>query len=344
MAIFLDENSPFRLPEDVEARLDQLDAKSGLPDLASVYKMLYEKNTRPASKDREYAIKAYKLALCSRRPLFAHEFTEAVSLKSDGSLNKYVDRQYVLQICSNFLVVDHWTEVRFAHLSVIEFLKGETFGDIFSDSLTHAQAAETCLTCLQPNARLEASKFYNRDGYNAYFFSSYAGIYWPVHCRLTSEDERQRGLLGELYAEFLFDKESKPTFIAWMDFVRSNREVYQRRTDIQIMASAPLCSFFSRLAELLGNAYQTNTKEIPRLKSTALHHAVEWNCIPMVSLLVENGADVNAVSESGETPFQQAVSLGYDEIVTYLVQHGSDALNLDVQDTSTETLQERVAS
>ena len=340
LAIFLDENSPFRLPEDVEARLDQLDAKIGLPDLAAVYKEIYEKNTRAASKDREYAIKAYRLVLCSRRPLYAHEFTEAVSLKPDGSLNRYVDRQYVMQICSNFLVMDHWTEVRFAHLSVVEFLKGGTFGDMFSDSLTHAQAAETCLSCLQPSSRAEAEKIYGKK-FDAYTFSGYAGRYWLAHCRSTSEDERQRGLLGELYTEFVSDTKPKPTFIAWMDFVRSHDPIYQGRVDTQVTASARLGPFFLGLAELLNKNYKSSDGYVPGRRSSALHHAVEWNSIAMVALLVENGADVNTVSKDGITPYHLAVRLRYNDIATFLVQHGSDAQSMDrIEPESHKSLQE----
>ena len=311
MAIFPDENSPFHLPEDVEARLDQLDAETGLPDLISVYKEIYRKNTRAASKDREYAIKAYKLALCSRRPLYAHELAEAVSLNPDGSSNNYVDRQYVLQICSNFLISDRWTQIRFAHLSVVEFLKGETFGDMFSDSLTHAQAAETCLSCFQPNARLVASERYV-ERLNAYFFSSYAGMYWPAHCRSTSEDERHHDFLGEHFAEFCSTTKSKPTFIAWMDLCRVRDEIYQRRADMETVASATLSPFFSTLAEALSKT------------STALHHFVEWNNLPMASLLVENGADINAVSKAGDMPFHRARSLGHDNIAQFLAKGGCD--------------------
>ena len=293
-----------------------------------------------ASKDREYAIKAYKLVLCSRRPLYAHELTEAVSLKPDGSSNSYVDRQYVLQICSNFLVTDHWTEVRFAHLSVIEFLKGGTFGGMFSDSIAHAQAAETCLSCLQPNARPAASKIY--DGkYDAYFFSSYACRYWLAHCLSTSKDERLRGHLGELFAEFISDTELKPTFIAWMNLCRRENQVYQKCTDVETIASAPLGPFFSRLAELVDKAYQSGNTRIPGAKSTALHHAVDWNSIPMVSLLVENGADVNVVSNAGETPFHRAVSLGYDDIANYLANHDG---NIQKPDNIAQTISQEAFS
>ena len=51
----MDENAPFRLPEDVEARLDQLDAENGFSNLVFVYKEIFEKNTRVASEEREYA-------------------------------------------------------------------------------------------------------------------------------------------------------------------------------------------------------------------------------------------------------------------------------------------------
>lgn len=44
----------------------------------------------------------------------------------------------------------------------------------------------------------------------------------------------------------------------------------------------------------------------------------------MVSLLVENGANVNAVSKAGETPFQRAVSLGFDDIAGFMAEHGCD--------------------
>lgn len=44
----------------------------------------------------------------------------------------------------------------------------------------------------------------------------------------------------------------------------------------------------------------------------------------MVSLLVENGANVNAVSKAGETPFQRAVSLGYDDIAGFIAKHSCD--------------------
>ena len=106
-----------------------------------------------------------------------------------------------------------------------------------------------------------------------------------------------------------------------MNHCRRENQVYQRCTDFETIASAPLGPFFSRLAELVKNAYQSGEMRIPGAKPTALHHAVDWNSILMVSLLVENGADVNVVSTAGETPFHRAVILGYDDIANYLANH-----------------------
>ena len=51
MAIFLDENSPFRLAEDVISKLDHLEVEVGLPDLDLIYDEIYQNNTRVGTHD-----------------------------------------------------------------------------------------------------------------------------------------------------------------------------------------------------------------------------------------------------------------------------------------------------
>ena len=334
LAIFLDENTPFRLPEDVEAQLSQLKTEVGLPDLASVYREIYNKNTKRSSKDREYAIKAYRLALCSQRPLYAHEFAEAISFNPDGTSNRNVTRQYVLEICSNFLVTDHWTQIRFAHLSVIEFLKGETLDGLFSDELSHAQAAELCLTCFQPAAQKEACKIYESK-YDVYFFSSYAGVYWPAHCSLTSEDERQTGIVSQKFKELTLNEKEKPTFIAWMDYSRGMNEIYQKRSDNETIASRALTPFLATFAEVLIQTNEIEPHEVTGKQGTALHHAVERRSRAMVSLLIDSGANIDAVNGFRETPLCWAVVLGFDDIAFLLIERGC---NVHIKDEEGRTV------
>ncbi len=45
--------------------------------------------------------------------------------------------------------------------------------------------------------------------------------------------------------------------------------------------------------------------------------------LDVVRLLIEKGADVNAMNENGFTPAMVAAYVGYDEIVSILRQHGA---------------------
>lgn len=77
-----------------------------------------------------------------------------------------IDASYVLDICSNFLVVDHYEHVQFAHLSVAEYLKGGRAAIVFSDIDAHAQIAEVCIAyIMSPNAQETVTK---REYYRRY--------------------------------------------------------------------------------------------------------------------------------------------------------------------------------
>ena len=154
LAIFLDENSPFRLPEDVISKLDRLDEEVGLPDLDLVYNEIYQKNTRAGTRDRENVMRTFTFMLYSFIDWEIDGLADAIALGLDGKLNLTIDASYVLDICSNFLVVDRFSHVQFAHLSVPEYLKGDRSAIVFSDMDAHAQIAEVCLSyVMSPSAQ-----------------------------------------------------------------------------------------------------------------------------------------------------------------------------------------------
>ena len=162
----MDENSPFRLAEDVISKLDRLDEEVGLPDLDLVYDEIYQKNTRVGTLDRENVMKTFKFLLYSFVEWNVHDLATAISLRVDGTLNLAIDASYILDICSNFLIVDHSEHVQFAHLSVPEYLKGGRSAIVFSDIDAHAQIAEVCLAYLMsPNAQkiVKKREVYSRN-------------------------------------------------------------------------------------------------------------------------------------------------------------------------------------
>src|SRR5271154_994641 len=123
LATFFNPKHPLRNPDDVEAKLKRLGNELRISMLDTVYDEIYETNTKDQAKAKEHAMRAFKFVLCSQRPLKAAELAEAISTDPDGTSRSYVDRDYVLQICSNLIIVEEQDIVQFAHLSVREYLQ-----------------------------------------------------------------------------------------------------------------------------------------------------------------------------------------------------------------------------
>lgn len=114
-----------------------------MPVLGDVYDDIYDMNT-PEPEDRGIAERAFKWVMCCQRPLSIEMLVKAVSLDPDGSVDEEVGADYILDICSNFIIVDHNQLVQFAHLSVREYLmNGTKHGYTTVDA--HNQAAMTSL-------------------------------------------------------------------------------------------------------------------------------------------------------------------------------------------------------
>jgi uncharacterized protein len=85
-----------------------------------------------------------------------------------------------------------------------------------------------------------------------------------------------------------------------------------------------VAAFASReaLRELIAKEPHLMT-ERTGLGETPLHYLAVENQIEAVRLLVEKGASVNTVNECGSTPLSDAASLGYDELVGFLLGSGA---------------------
>jgi ankyrin repeat protein len=77
------------------------------------------------------------------------------------------------------------------------------------------------------------------------------------------------------------------------------------------------------------------------LGETALHYLAVENQIDAVRTLVTRGANVNTLSDVGGTPLSEAASLGYVDLVKYLLSVGA---RLKVDGQSEPTIHEAVRS
>ncbi|XP_067007719.2 protein fem-1 homolog A [Anabrus simplex] len=75
---------------------------------------------------------------------------------------------------------------------------------------------------------------------------------------------------------------------------------------------------------------QRGMYEVPDDRSvhcvTPLWCAAVSGRLPVIKCLVEHGADVNAISDTGSTPVRSACFMTHLDIVSYLVEHGADIL------------------
>ena len=158
-----------------------------------------------------------------------------------------IDASYVLDICSNFLVVDHYGYVQFAHLSVPEYLMGDRSAIVFSDMDANAQIAEVCLAyVMSPGAQkiVKESEVYRRKrkelgrtdttsigmiavptadpyydamaAFDPLSFHVYAFLLCLEHCQLASIVKRQEGTLCRLFTAFMSTEKVIAVLLNWL--------------------------------------------------------------------------------------------------------------------------------
>ena len=153
--------------KDIVAKLNQLEVEtvSGTEGLNAVYDEIYEMNT-PQPHIRTLATKALQWVLLSSLPtvpgcktnreamamMKCSELAHAVSVDVDGSRDPFVDEEYILNICSNLIVVKE-DRYQLAHLSVAEYLRSKRTQTvdpeiIYSEDKIRNQVALSCLSSL----------------------------------------------------------------------------------------------------------------------------------------------------------------------------------------------------
>ncbi len=264
--------------------------------------------------------------MCCRRPLSIEILVKAVSLDSNGDVDEEVDADYILDICSNFIVIDHNQLVQFAHLSVREHLmNGIKYGFTTTDANT--QAARTSLLYLLAGGAQSDAHAGKRDG-----LLEYAALYWPLHCSLASVDNGKENPLQDLLNNFLAAGEPSSGFITCLEIWPNALQKFDaRELKSRIPASlsptkspvftACAWGFYAVVQMALSHGFSPDDRN--SRGNTALAVAAEFNNIEIVRLLLESGADANAVgSQDGYTPLHH----GYKslELVELLSHHGAD--------------------
>lgn len=338
LARFLGPNSNLIHPRDVINKLEKLERETGIPDLDPVYEEIYDTNTSPESHSRTVVTRVYKWMLCTQESPSLKDLTRTVSIGTDGVSDDAVNENFVLRICSNFLIADTSQVVQFAHNSVREFLEKRRINGTFEYSSISAntEVAITCLSFLSSESISQIGSISRIDG-----FPGYAVAYWPTHLQQSSNN-RQQNPLRTLFTKFLA-RDNGSAFSEWIKITQRSGFAYllqdwSQRDKLRAAASSPASPLFAAcvwgFSEVITELPTMTTADSLKLniqRKSALHIACAYGNTDTVKLLVEIADRLHIPSDAYHNPLKAAAADNNGIVVKLLLERGA---HISVQDQS----------
>ncbi len=314
-----------------------------MPELDAVYEEIYQMNTAADSESRNIAMRAYRWILAAQRQLLIAELTEAVSYDERGVSDLALTPELLLKLCSNFIFADLLQAVQFSHLSAREFLEKRCTHSVldYSAVQNHKQAAISCLSFLTHNDIQGVKSLEVGTGFLGYAFG-----FWMVHSQL-AQDFREEPPLKKLFQNMISNTPSngKEPFLGWMNALEECQSALRMDGSFQhpnkLLASQsyppnPLflgCVWgFREVFDMV--SCSIDLKQLNAQKKTGLYVACEYGNYDVALILLEKGADVNAITGAHGSALQAAASGGYEQIVELLLDRGASLNFRDYNDTS----------
>jgi ankyrin repeat protein len=312
-------------PADLRRILEEL-PKS----LDETYKRIL-KDINNNSANREHAYRLLQCLAVASRPLRVEELAEVLAFDFTGGIPKlnvawrWEDQEAaVLSTCASLVSVvsDNGSLViQFAHFSVKEFLTSdrlassteEVSGFHVSLEPAHATLAQACLGVL---LRLEAKTYKTHAP-----LVQYAAENWVTHAQFRNVSLRLKDAM-----DYFFDAD-KPHFSAWVQIHDVDRPWWTTSVDTRAVRTplycASLCGFHDLVERLIVKYPQHISTRAGRF-GTPLHATLEEGHIEVAKLLIECGANVNALNREGWTPLHVASLFSDVDVVKRLLDHNAD--------------------
>lgn len=309
---------------------DVWDCLGKLPEtLDKTYAGIYERVMLENGSGPKLARRALMWVMCSCRPFSPNELAAVISLQNSGSGLHQLDADVVFRLCHNLLTLDRQLNiVRFAHLSVREFLEKHHFSAVDANSM----AAEFCFSILtdrvygverpEPKLRLP-----NHPA------TEYATLYWPTHVQLCLNQQTSGGLAATLESFLrsysLHWYRAAKTVLESMPYSEAKTiPLYSDITHLEFEAIPPLC-----VATLFGfgakieSMWRSGTWDVNRQNrhgESLLYLASERGYAWIVTTLLRKGA--NPVASGGKygNALQAASYGGHETTVAILLKSGAD--------------------
>jgi hypothetical protein len=302
-----------------------------LPDtLTDAYNDIYHIITAQKGSAPRLALNAFRWIQCSYEPLRTETLLDAITVEvgTSGEFSRKdpIQANDVLKICQNLLILDERLNVfRFAHLSVEEYL--ETRPQLLKAD-SNAEIAKGCFSLLctpgswgdYKKVRIEEGGYRDRD------LLSYSVLFWPwhfSHCANVNGCQT----LTELWKAFV----SESNYQQWLNYHRkwvkpsvwTIRDTFWRRVDYWQRGADNIlflvCVF--GLSRMFTSVFESTGHDLKADLGSLLLISSDLGDLNIVSLLIDNGADVSATDEYGQTPLHLASNEGVAQL---LIDRGAD--------------------
>ncbi|KAJ7112585.1 ankyrin repeat-containing domain protein [Mycena epipterygia] len=267
---------------------------------------------------------ALRWLVCSARPLSLAELEDVLAFDfSDPDQHVFQPTQRddcANRVCSLLegLVTVRYRIPILAHASVADYLKSPQFAKKhkcdLSQGFSHTFLAQTCVGYLLHFADHPL----NADTFPNYPLSSYAAKHWSY--RLLRCDDR-----ATLEGSTMRLLESGSDQYAALNHLHNPIDQYDYSSPNWWRDSPPSLQLCSRIGYTEGVQFllQNGAHEADTL-AAAFHAASKSGHANIVRLLLEKGADVNAVDAEHESALQAASNGGHTETVRLLLEKGAD--------------------
>ncbi|OSS51913.1 hypothetical protein B5807_03446 [Epicoccum nigrum] len=284
-------------------------------------------------EDRDYAIRILQWLTFSERPLTVEEIAEVVAI--DVTRDPAFDSDEILEdplealnICSSLVTIttQEATDARpirriigLAHYSVQEYLVSDRIkqGHVKQYSMSRIEC-HNLITKGSLMYLLQLQQPVSADDLESFALAEYAAKFWHSHLEAGGEAAEQ-GLLALRVMSM-----DNPAYITWLQLADSrNWDSWRKKVVTTPLHFAAFYGLIAATRLLLLNGADVDSHG-GIYDGSALHEAINGDCVQIVNMLLDKGADINAQSKHYGTALRLAISSGKEDIFKVLLERGAD--------------------